>query len=372
MNIGILGSGQLARMLSIAAQTLGIDTVCFSPMRHDSATRLSQTIHGEYHDQEKLQQLVNQVDLITYENENIPIKAAQFCIQKSQLYPPYEALKVSQDRLLEKNLFAQLNIPTVQYIAIDSYQRLKQAVAQLGTPALLKTRRFGYDGKGQVPINNVQDLEKLCGLTQEEDLILEKYIHFDRELSIIAVRSFNGQIKFYPLTLNYHQKQILRLSIAPFESPLLQQQAQQYAKALLEHLNYIGVIAIEFFLVNDTLIANEFAPRVHNSGHWTIDGSYCSQFENHIRSISKLPLGDTEAAGYNAMINCISSMPDRNEILKLPCTHYYDYQKQARPGRKLGHINLHNSNKKTFYDLLQRLCQQFGLEQVLETLRQSN
>ncbi len=369
MNIGILGSGQLARMLSIAAQTLGINTICFSPISQDSATQLSQTIHGDYHDQDKLKQLIKQVELITYENENIPTATAKLCLQQSQLYPSYEALKVSQDRLLEKNLFSQLNIPTVKYIAVGTDQELAQAVDEIGTPALLKTRRFGYDGKGQIPINHLQDLEKVRGLNHGEDLILEKYIHFDHELSIIAVRSVDGQIKFYPLSLNYHQNQILRLSIAPFEHPQLQQQAQQYATALLEHLDYVGVLAIEFFLSGDTLIANEFAPRVHNSGHWTLNGAHYSQFENHIRAISKLPIGSTDSIGYNAMINCISSMPDRNEILKVPCTHYHDYQKQVRPGRKLGHINLHVDNKEDFYDLLQQLCQQFGLTQVLETLK---
>ncbi len=359
MRIGILGGGQLAKMLAMAASPLGIDSLCLDPTADVSAKHCSTVITADYTDAKAIRDFAQQVDVITYENENIPSETLQL-LSGEQLIPSPLAITTCQDRLLEKNLFNKLGIATTQFRAVDSLAALQRACHELQLPTLLKTCRFGYDGKGQFLIKNEQDIELAWKTLANNHLILEQFIHFDQEVSIIAVRGNQKQTVFYPLTQNYHQSGILRRSVASFNNVALQQQAERYASALLDHFAYQGVLAIEFFVVGDQLLANEMAPRVHNSGHWTIEGSTCSQFENHIRAVCGLPLGSTAAPGYTAMYNCIGTMPDMHDILAKPFCHYHDYQKQARAQRKMGHITVHCPDVDNFTQLCQQFDRQFG------------
>ena len=360
MKIGILGNGQLARMLSLASYPLGLQTLCLSPTGPNSADQVTQVIQGDWNEPEALQSFLNQVGVVTYENENISLDATKLIAKNNVLHPPLEALTTAQDRLAEKKLFTQLNIPTTPYATVNHENDLLNAASVIGFPSVLKTRRFGYDGKGQCRINKEDDLKSAWRKLGNLPLILEKFIEFDSELSLIAVRT-NNQVAFYPLTRNYHQQGILKLSLAPYSDQALQSIAQSYMHQLLEHWGYIGVLVVEFSQIGKQLIANEIAPRVHNSGHWTIEGSPTSQFENHLRAICQLPLGSTEASGHSAMFNCISNMPAKETILKHSHTHYHDYAKQARWGRKLGHVTVNIDDETVFKPIVQALCQPFDI-----------
>ena len=339
MRIGILGAGQLARMLTLAACPLGISTLCLDPKGGTSASEVTDVITAAFTDEKQLQNFAEQVDLITYETENIPLQTAQFLSQNRSVFPSSQALAVAQDRLQEKTLFRELNIPTTRFMAIDSLQDLRQGAETLGFPCILKTRFFGYDGKGQQILRESQDVAAAWQALGSHPLLLEEFVPFTQEVSLISVRS-QQDLCFYALTQNEHQAGILRVSTAPYQHEQLQQLAETYAKQLLEHLDYCGVLAIEFFCRDEQLIANEMAPRVHNSGHWTIEGASTSQFENHLRAITGLPLGSTQARGYNAMFNCIGSEPDIKKILTIPDVHYHHYAKTPAPGRKLAHFTL--------------------------------
>lgn len=345
MKVGILGGGQLARMLALAGYPLGIHTLCVEPQTGTSASFVTPVIQSDYDDQKQLKKFAEQVDVITFESENIPVATAEFVSQFRPTYPSAQTLAICQDRLNEKNLFQQFCIPAPKFAAINSLADLEKACLAIGLPAVLKTRRFGYDGKGQYLLKTANDLTAAWQKLNEQNLILEEFISFTREVSLLSVRNPAGEIKFYPLVENFHRDGILRLSQAPYENPSLQQLAQEHAKKILELFNYVGVLTIEFFQVGDHLLANEMAPRVHNSGHWTIEGADTSQFENHLRAICNLPLGSTTARGYSAMINGIGTEPDINEILKIPGAHFHTYEKAAKPGRKIGHITLTTNNK---------------------------
>lgn len=361
MKVGILGGGQLARMLTLAAQPLGISTYCLDPNPNVSASYVTNIFIADYQDEDKLKQWLQQCDVITYENENIPVATAKLIHQFKPLYPSIKALEISQDRLYEKNLFRSLKINTPHFMPVNSFKELKEACAVIQLPAILKTRRFGYDGKGQYLIKQNSDVELAWeALGNQSILILEQFIHFERELSLVAARNLEGATCFYPLTENQHKKGILRVSTAPYQDVQLQQQAEEYAQKIFEQLDYVGVLAIEFFQLGKQLLANEMAPRVHNSGHWTIEGAQTSQFENHIRAICGLPLGATQARRYNIMFNCIGEEPEFKQLLAIPGAHYHSYNKQARPGRKLSHITL-SSDELDFY--------QAGVEQLKNLLK---
>jgi len=355
MRIGILGGGQLARMLTLAGYPMGIHTLCIDPAKDVCATDVTKVVHANYGDQTQLKAFADQVDVITFETENIPLETAEFVSQLKPFYPSISALKICQDRLLEKNLFKELNIPTPQFAAINSLAELEQAVAQIKLPAVLKTRRFGYDGKGQAVLKQVSDLASAWEMLGGQALILEQFMRFDLELSLIAVREKNGNVQFYPLVENQHQHGILRLSMAPFADKTLQQLAEHYVQTILTKLNYVGTFVIELFQIGQQLFANEMAPRVHNSGHWTIEGASTSQFANHLRAISGLPLGSTAVQEYNAMFNIIGEEPDMQKILNIPAAHYHTYEKQAKPNRKLGHITITASDKIIYQQGLQQL-----------------
>ena len=293
---------------------------------------------------EKIKQFSQHVDVLTLETENIPLIVAEHIAALKPMYPSVATLAIAQDRLQEKQLFRQFNIQTAEFFPIETQEELTQAVQSLGFPCILKTRFYGYDGKGQVIINCAQDIAHAFKQLGGRALILESFVPFEYEVSLIAARNLQGQMVFYPLTRNEHQNGILRSSQAPFKNPL-QTRAQTAVATLLEHLNYIGVFSVEFFVHNNILIANECAPRVHNSGHWTIEGNDTSQFEQQLRAVCNLPFGSTRAHGFNYMYNCIGQMPDRNKILSIPGAHYHTYNKTPREGRKVGHVTICGEDK---------------------------
>ena len=304
------------------------------------AAPLASHVVAAYDDLDALARFADGMDVVTYEFENVPMASAAHLAARVPVYPPPAALEKSQDRLVEKTFLQSLGIPTAPFAPVSFRDEYDEVIARFGLPAIMKTRHFGYDGKGQCVIRTAEIVEAASMMLKGRELILEGFVAFERELSILAVRGLTGDIRFYPLVENQHQDGILRISKAPAPdlSPAMQQQAESYARLVLESLEYVGVLAIEFFQVSDRLIANEMAPRVHNSGHWTIEGAQTSQFENHLRAICGLPLGATEAVGTSAMQNLIGELPDTTTILALPDAHLHLYGKAPRPGRKLGHV----------------------------------
>jgi 5-(carboxyamino)imidazole ribonucleotide synthase len=355
--IGCLGAGQLGRMMAMAALPLNID-MCFYDQSEDApASQLAYQQTGSFTDRASLSDWAQGLDVITFDWENVPLSTLNVVKEFAPIYPKPSALKVSQDRLFEKTLFTQLNIPTPQFAAIDSYADLLKAIAHFGMPGVLKTRRLGYDGKGQARIQKNADIEKAWQTLKGVPLIYESWVDFDCEVSLIAVRSKRGECAFYPLSRNEHTHGILAISRAPFSHALMERKARLYLNRLLDHLNYVGVLTVEFFIQGNKLIANEMAPRVHNSGHWTIEGAVTSQFENHIRAICGMPLGSTEPRGHSAMINLIGAMPkQRSKILGIAGAHWHDYAKEeARAGRKMGHITLNSETSKAREQKLKQL-----------------
>ncbi len=343
MKIGVLGAGQLGRMLALAGIPLGYEFRFFDPVSNSPASSLGNHIEAEFTDLACVDNFITGLDVVTYEFENVPTQTVEAISKLCLVYPPLEALRISQDRLLEKNLFTELGHSTPMFANVETLSDLQNAAADFGYPCVLKTRRLGYDGKGQFLISLPDQLitaweELQTGLP----LILESFVKFDRELSIISVRSTGGETAFYPLFWNTHKGGILRTSIspAPKVSAELQTKAIEIARTILERLDYVGVLAVELFDVGGVLLINEMAPRVHNSGHGTIEGTVCSQFENHVRSISGMPLGSTTSTSLTAMINLIGDIPESAPLMAIPGAHLHLYGKSARPGRKVGHITI--------------------------------
>lgn len=357
MKIGILGAGQLAKMLALAGTPLGIQVICLSSSPESCAREVATVLDGSWDDTALINSFLNSVDYVTYETENLPFEFVKKIANQCELRPSLEALRVTQDRLFEKEMFNQLKIPAAEYRKIDSWNDLAVAIDELHFPLVIKTRRSGYDGKGQVVIRDLNDAKKAWENLENTALIAEKWLPFEFEVSIIAARDSKGNIVFYSLVKNDHHKGILRVSHAPFEDSNLQQQAEKYITHVLSTLNYVGVMAIEFFVLNGELVANEVAPRVHNTGHWTIEGAVTSQFENHLRAIGGLPLGDTSARGMSKMINCIGIEPDLADVLAIPGAHFHTYGKTAQPGRKLGHVTLTEDNQDDLEDKFNQLDQ---------------
>lgn len=340
MKIGVLGAGQLGRMLALAGYPLGHTFRFFDTVPDPPAAQLAPYVSGEYTDHEALRLFADGMDLITYEFENVPVDAARFLAGYLPVYPPPEALEVSQDRFIEKNFFTSLDIPTPPFAEVSSLEQLAGAVARIGAPCILKTRRFGYDGKGQSVIRIAEDCGKAWSEVGGAPSILERMVAFEYEVSVLAARGIAGWSSFYPLVRNIHAGGILRVSHAPVSKPDLQQLAEEYAGRILNRLSYAGVLALEFFVVDGQLLINEMAPRVHNSGHLTIEGSVSSQFENHLRAITGMPAGSTAPRGHAAMVNLIGEIPDVSAVLGVEGAHLHLYGKEPRPGRKLGHITL--------------------------------
>lgn len=339
MKIGIIGGGQLARMLALAGYPLGLEFLVLDPAADACAAQLCEHLQAPYDDTTALRQMASLCEVLTYEFENVSLTALEPLAVQTRLHPPLQALAQSQDRLLEKNLFRELEIPTPQFTAIDSFEDLENAPKSLGWPFLVKTRRFGYDGKGQKLVHTASDMEQAWKSFAGQPLIGESFVPFQREVSMIAARRRNGETAFYPLSENIHQNGILHLSRNRPDDPLTTL-AEQYTYKLLERLDYVGVLALEMFEVHGKLLANEFAPRVHNSGHWTIEGAETSQFENHLRAILDLPLGATEPVEQVAMVNFIGVLPELTDLLEQPGVHYHTYGKIQRPGRKVGHATV--------------------------------
>ena len=342
MTIGILGGGQLGYMLALAGYPLGLHFRFLDPSPEAPVGRIAQRVTADYTDQAALEKFSSGLELVTYEFENVPVEAANFLAERVPVYPPPAALEAAQDRLAEKGLFRKLGIATTEFTPVSNPGELHAAVKTLGLPAVLKTSRMGYDGKGQWILRTAEDVVKAKSELPPVKMILERFVTFTRELSVLAVRSRNGETAIYPLVENHHRNGILRLSLAP--APRLdveiQRPAERAAQRILESLKYVGVLAIEFFEHQGELLANEMAPRVHNSGHWTIEGAVTSQFENHLRAVLGLPLGSTGPAGHCAMLNLIGDLPESAEVLAVPDAHLHLYGKSPRSGRKLGHVTL--------------------------------
>jgi len=342
VTLGILGGGQLGYMLALAGYPLGLHFRFLDPSPEAPVGRIAQRVTADYTDHAALEKFANGLELVTYEFENVPVEATKFLAHRIPVYPPPAALEAAQDRLAEKNLFRKLGISTTDFLLVSKPSEFDPAVKQLGLPAVLKTSRMGYDGKGQWILRTPDDVARAKSELPKVQLILERFVPFTRELSVLAVRSRGGETAFYPLVENHHRGGILRLSLAP--APALEERVQraseEVAGRVLESLKYVGVLAIEFFEHEGRLLANEMAPRVHNSGHWTIEGAVTSQFENHLRSLLGLPLGSTGLTGHCAMINLIGDLPEPSEVLAVPDAHLHFYGKVSRPGRKLGHVTL--------------------------------
>jgi 5-(carboxyamino)imidazole ribonucleotide synthase len=340
MTVGIVGAGQLGRMLALAGYPLGLDFLFLDPAKSAPAGQVAPQIEGEFTNAKLLARLARETDVLTFDWENISVDALNALPEDTLICPPVKALSAAQDRVKEKQLFERLNIPTTRWSNVESQAQLEKAVAQIGLPGVLKTRRLGYDGKGQRVLKTPADIDGAFDALGGVPLLYEERVPFDYEVSIIGARSRSGEIAIYPLNGNVHGGGILRLTRAPYGSPALQRQAARYLRKALAHFRYTGILTIEFFVRRGRLIANEMAPRVHNSGHWTLEGAETSQFENHLRAILDLPLGSTRVRGHCAMLNLIGEMPGKLEILKDDGLHLHDYGKSPRPGRKLGHLTL--------------------------------
>ncbi|HWC05223.1 MAG TPA: 5-(carboxyamino)imidazole ribonucleotide synthase [Methylomirabilota bacterium] len=342
MKVGILGGGQLGWMLARAGDPLGIRCRFLDPSPEAPAGRSGELVRAAYDDAEALDRFADRLAVVTYEFENVPVGTARRLAERLPVLPPPRALEVAQDRLAEKQFFESVGIPVAPWRSVASLADLDQGVAELGFPVVLKTRRLGYDGKGQHVIRVAADVGRAWGRLGGAPLVLEGFVRFARELSILAVRGRDGSTACYPLVENRHAGGILRWSLAPAPGVPrdLQDRGEDYARRVLDALGYVGVVAIELFQAGDGLLANEMAPRVHNSGHWTIEGAETSQFENHLRAVAGLPLGPTAPRGTSAMLNLIGALPDATAILAIPGAHLHLYGKDPRPGRKLGHVTV--------------------------------
>ncbi len=339
MKIGVIGGGQLGRMLALAGTPLGMNFAFLDPAPDACAQALGEHIRADYSDQNHLRQLADEVDLVTFEFESVPAETVAFLSQFVPVYPSAESLRIARDRWFEKSMFRELGIPTPEFANILSQADLNDAVATIGLPAVLKTRTLGYDGKGQKVLRQPEEVTDAFAELGSVPCILEGFVPFSGEVSLVAVRGREGETRFYPLVHNTHEAGILRLSVASSAHPL-QSLAEDYVRRVLEKLNYVGVLAFEFFEVDGGLKANEIAPRVHNSGHWTIEGAECSQFENHLRAVAGLPLGSTAKVGESAMLNFIGSVPDVSAVIAVEDCHLHHYGKAFKAGRKVGHATL--------------------------------
>lgn len=342
MRIAVLGGGQLGRMLALAAHPLGLTVRCLDPSSKAPAGAVTDLVVGAFDDEAALAKLADGADRATYELENLPVHTGEVMARMLPLHPSLRALEVGQERVAEKTFFRSHGLEVPEFVSVDSREQLERGVETLGLPAVLKTRRFGYDGKGQFVLRAREDVDEAWVRLGGWPLILERFVAFRRELSVLAVRSEQGEVRAWPLVENHHVGGILIASIAPAPgvSPALQALGERYARTLMEALDYVGVLALETFDLGDRLVANEMAPRVHNSGHWTIEGAETSQFENHLRAVAGLPLGSTTTPGRVVMVNLIGTPPPSEVVLAIPGARLHLYGKEPRLGRKIGHVTL--------------------------------
>ncbi|MBV8950134.1 MAG: 5-(carboxyamino)imidazole ribonucleotide synthase [Actinobacteria bacterium] len=354
--VAVLGGGQLGRMLALAGIPLGVRFRFLDPSPDAPARDVGDLVVAPLDDPGALDDVSAGADVVTYEWEGVPGAAARRLGSQVAVYPPADALTVSQDRLREKQLFSRLGIPVPRFLAVDDRGSLERAVAEVGLPAVLKTRVGGYDGKGQVVLRELGDL---AGAWESLGVpsIVESFVPFTRELSVLGVRGADGETRTWPLVENRHERGILRRSLAP--APDVEagfaERACSYMTTLLDELDYRGVLALEMFECGGGLLANEIAPRVHNSGHWTIEGAETSQFENHVRAVLGWPLGLTEASGVSVMVNCIGTLPEPDRVLRVDGAHLHRYGKSLRRGRKVGHVTVVAADRETLEQRLARL-----------------
>ena len=355
--VGIVGGGQLGLMLAEAGAALGIECVTLDPTPDAPASRASRQIVAAYDDETALAELAAASDVVTYEFENVPVSSARFLGERVDVSPPPESLEFAQDRVLEKTLFTDVGLEVAPYAAVSSKEELGEGMDQIGFPSILKTRRLGYDGKGQVPLGSPEGAPGAWRTMGEVPSILEARVSFARELSMIGARGRDGRAVFYPLVENVHRDGILRTSMAPAAAVTaeLQASAERLALAVMERLSHVGVLAIELFDTGRGLLGNEMAPRVHNSGHWTIEGAETSQFENHLRAICGMELGVTTPSAYSAMVNLIGSEPPDEAFPARPGVHVHHSGKHARQGRKLGHVTIVEDDRDTVFSVLQQV-----------------
>lgn len=363
--VGILGGGQLARMMALAGAPLGLRFLVLDTVADACAGQFAPMVVGDYTDPAALAEFASRIDVATFDFENVPAGSAEWLSGRLPVFPGPRALATAQDRLAEKTLFRDLGIPVPPFAAIDTLAQLREAVATIGTPCILKTRRLGYDGKGQFRIKTPADIEAawnaLGSQAARVGLILEGFVAFQRELSVVAVRGRDGEFRAWPLTENWHVDGVLSASLAPAPvDDALRDTALAYARKLAEALDYVGVFALELFCRDGELLANEMAPRVHNSGHWTIEGSETSQFQNHLRAVLGMPLGDTRSVGHACMLNWIGAMPDAGPVLREAGGHWHDYGKQPRDGRKVGHATLRADAPAELAAALRRVGEALG------------
>lgn len=365
--VGILGGGQLARMLALAGAPLGLRFLVMDSVADACAAQFVPQLHADYRDQAALAEFASRVDVATFDFENVPATSAQWLAERIPVFPVPQALAIAQDRLAEKTLFRDLGIAVAAYARVDTREELDQAVASVGLPAILKTRRLGYDGKGQFRLRQRSDIDAAWQAlgAGSAALILEAWVPFDRELSVLAVRARDGEFRAWPITENWHSDGILAASLAPAKvTNSLQRSALDSAQLIANALDYVGVFALELFECNGELLANEIAPRVHNSGHWTIEGARTSQFENHLRAVLGLPLGSTAASGHSCMLNWVGELPDPLPVLSSPCGHWHDYGKSPREGRKVGHATLTAPDREQLADALSAVAE--GLQRTAQ------
>lgn len=363
ITVGILGGGQLARMLALAGAPLGLRFLVLDTAADACAAQFAPLLCADYHDIDALADFASRVDVATFDFENVPAESARWLAERVPVFPNPRALAVAQDRLAEKTLFRELGIGVPAFADVDSRESLDAAIAGIGVPCILKTRRLGYDGKGQFRIK--PGIGKagadaawaaLGSQAATVGLILEAFVPFEREISVVAVRGRDGEFRTWPLTENWHDHGILAASLAPavVEARIVEK-AVAHARSVAEALDYVGVFALELFLADGELLANEMAPRVHNSGHWTIEGAETSQFENHLRAVLGLPLGSTRMVGHACMLNWIGSLPDANAVLADPSGHWHDYGKSSRQGRKVGHATFRADTRDALAESLRRV-----------------
>jgi 5-(carboxyamino)imidazole ribonucleotide synthase len=338
MRIGIIGAGQLGRMLALSGIPLGLQFTMYDTNAGAPGAAVAPIVTGEFDDRRRLARFARGVDAITFDWENVPVASVRAIANIAPVWPPPRALEIAQDRLSEKRQFARLGIPIAPYAIVDNRAGLARAIARLGTPGILKTRCLGYDGRGQAMLRRTRDADAAWEQLRGRPLVYERFVNFSREVSLIAARDCAGRFAFYPLAENRHEDGILAETRAPHSSAALQRAAERHQRRLMQALGYVGVLCVEYFVERGRLVANEMAPRVHNSGHWTIEGAETSQFENHVRAIAGLPLGSARPRGHAVMFNLIGRMPPARPLLVMPGVHLHDYGKAPRPGRKLGHL----------------------------------
>jgi len=338
MRIGIIGAGQLGRMMALAGIPLGLEFAMYDRSRDVPGAAVADIATGRFDDRSRLARFARGVDVVTFDWENVPVASARAIARIRPVWPPPRALEVAQDRLSEKRIFERNGIAVAPYAAVDTAADLERAVAALGAPGILKTRRLGYDGKGQVRLVRARDARDAYARLAGQPLIYERLVKFSKEVSLIAARGRTGDVETYPLAENVHTDGILAITRAPWPDTRLQRLAERNHSRLMRALGYVGVLCVEYFVERGRLVANEMAPRVHNSGHWTIEGAVTSQFENHVRAVAGLPLGSAAPRGHAVMVNVIGAKPRARELLGRPGLHWHDYGKSARPGRKLGHV----------------------------------